>query len=94
VVLERETMEKVGTYTGGKEPAIEVTKEMVAILVPEKKRVAAFKHTVKPKGTATRLGRGENSVLVGDISNFDEGWMSKAASALHEGRAPESTTAY
>ena len=87
-------MEKVGTYTGGKEPAIEVTKEMVAILVPEKKRVATFKHTVKPKGTATRLGRGEKSVLVGDIANFDEGWMRKAASALYEGRAPESTTAY
>ena len=94
VVLARETMTKVGTYTGGKEPAIETTNDLVVILVPEKKRVAAFRHTLKPKLTATRMGQGKSSVLVGNLSDDDGSWMAKAASALYEGRAPESTTAY
>jgi hypothetical protein len=94
VVLARETMTRVGTYTGGNEPAIEVTNDLVAILVPEKKRIAAFKHTLKPKMTATRLGQGKSSVLVGALPGDDEGWMGKAAAELHEGRAPESTTTY
>jgi hypothetical protein len=94
VVLMRETIAKVGEYTGGKEPALETTNEMVAVLVPEKKRVAVFLHTQKPKSTATRLGHGKDSVLVGNLPSDDESWMDEAAAALYAGKEPESTTGY
>lgn len=92
VVLVRDTIAKVGEYSGGKEPALETTSEMVAVLVPEKKRVAVFLHTRKPKSTATRLGRGKDSVLAGNLPDDDESWMNEAAAALYGGKAPESTT--
>jgi hypothetical protein len=91
VVLMRQTDSKVGTYTGGKEAALETTMELVAILVPEKKRIAAFKHVLHPKGIATRVGSGDKSVLLGTEREEDESWMNKAALDLYEGRAPEST---
>jgi hypothetical protein len=94
VVLERETMLKVGTYTGGKEPAMGTKTEMVAILVPEKKRIAEFEHMRNPPSLATRYGTGEKSLLVPHASSTDEGWMGKAATALYEGRAPETTASY
>ena len=94
VVLERETMIKVGTYTGGKEPAMGVKTEMVAILVPEKKRIAAFEHMVNPPSVATRYGTGQKSLLIPHTTATDEGWMGKAATALYEGRAPETTASY
>lgn len=94
VVLERQTMIKVGTYTGGKEPALAMKREMVAILVPEKKRIAAFEHMRNPPSVATRYGTGEKSLLIPHETSTDEGWRSKAATALYEGRAPETTASY
>jgi hypothetical protein len=94
VVLMRETIAKVGEYSGGKEPALETTNEMVAVLVPEKKRVAVFLHTRKPKSTATRFGQGKDSVLLGNLPDDDSSWMNEAAAALYGGKEPESTTGY
>jgi hypothetical protein len=92
VVLMRETIAKVGEYSGGKEPAMATTNEMVAVLVPEKKRVAVFLHVQKPKSTATRLGQGKGSILIGNLPDDDEGWMNSAAADLYNGRAPDTTT--
>jgi hypothetical protein len=88
VVLVRETMRNVGTYTGGNEPAFEVEYEAVALLVPEAKRIASFAHVIRPQSSATRYGTGQHSVLVGGLTHDDGSWMEKAAVALHDGRAP------
>ena len=88
VVLVNETMNRVGTYTGGKEPAIELEYEAFALLVPEAKRIARFFHVAAAPPTATRLGTGKDSVLVGGLTHDDGAWMRDAAAALQDGRAP------
>jgi len=88
VVLVRETMRRVGTYTGGNEPAMEVQYDAVALLVPEAKRIARFSHLVVAPTTATRMGTGKGSFLVGGLTHDDGAWMRDAAAALHDGRAP------
>ena len=88
VVLVHETMRNVGTYTGGKEPAFEIEYEAVALLVPEAKRIASFRHLAGPPSSATRYGTGQHSVLVGGLTQDDGSWMEKAAVALRDGRAP------
>jgi hypothetical protein len=88
VVLVRETMRRVGTYTGGNEPAMETQYDAVAVLVPEAKRLARFSHLALPPTTATRMGTGKDSFLVGGLTHDDGAWMRDAATALHDGRAP------